>query len=43
MKKGFEDEFDVQLIKGELTEDELELAENFKKECFSTEEWNNRR
>jgi lipoate-protein ligase A len=43
MKKGFEEEFNVDLVKGDLTNEELELAKNFEKECFSAREWNHRR
>jgi lipoate-protein ligase A len=43
MKKGFEEEFGVQLVKGDLTDEELDLAESFERDCFSAEEWNYRR
>jgi lipoate-protein ligase A len=43
MKRGFEEEFNVNLVKGDLTQEELDLAKNFEKECFSAEEWNYRR
>jgi lipoyltransferase/lipoate-protein ligase len=43
MKQGFEEEFDVELCTGFLTEEELVLAKRFEQECFSTEEWNKRR
>jgi len=43
MKKGFEEEFDVELIKGTLTQDEIRLAKKFEKECFGAMEWNHRR
>jgi lipoate-protein ligase A len=43
MKQGFEEEFDVELCEGGLTEEELVLAKRFEQDCFSTEEWNRRR
>ena len=43
MKKGFEEEFDVELIEGVLTQEEKELAKKFEKECFSAKEWNYKR
>jgi lipoate-protein ligase A len=43
MKKGFEEEFKINLINGELTQEELELADRFERECFSAEDWNHRR
>lgn len=43
MKRGFEEEFHVELIDGTLCEEELILAKKFQKECFSTDEWNFRR
>lgn len=43
MKKGFENEFHVKLIKGQLSDEELALAKKFEKECFSAKEWNYRR
>jgi lipoate-protein ligase A len=43
MKIGFEEEFNVKLIKDELTEEETELAKQFKKECFGTKQWNHKR
>ena len=43
MKHGFEEEFDIELCVGTLTEEELLLAKRFEQECFSTEEWNRRR
>jgi len=43
MKIGFEEEFNVELIDGSLTEEEIELAKKFERECFSTRDWNNRR
>jgi len=43
MKKGFEEEFQVELIDGELTLEEKKLAKKFEKEIFSNMEWNHRR
>ena len=43
MKKGFEAEFNVDLIEGTLTKEETKLAQEFEKECFSTKDWNHRR
>ena len=43
MKIGFEEEFDVELILGDLTTEEIELTDKFEREFFSTKEWNHRR
>jgi lipoate-protein ligase A len=43
MKLGFEEEFNVELIKGTLTTEEIELSKKFEKECFSARDWNFRR
>lgn len=43
MKKGFEEEFEIILIDGDLSQEELELADLYEKECFSAEDWNHRR
>jgi lipoyltransferase/lipoate-protein ligase len=43
MKKGFEEEFHVELIEGKLSKEELALAKKFEKECFSAKDWNHRR
>jgi lipoate-protein ligase A len=43
MKKGFEEEFDIELYKGELTKEEMELAKKFENKCFSSYDWNHRR
>ncbi|MDH7517388.1 MAG: biotin/lipoate A/B protein ligase family protein [Candidatus Thermoplasmatota archaeon] len=43
MKKGFEEEFDVELVEGNLTDSETALAEKIEKERFSSREWNHRR
>ncbi len=42
MKKGFEEEFNIFLYEGELTENELELTKKFEKERFSSYNWNHR-
>jgi len=43
MKKGFEEEFHIELIEGKLSKEELALAKKFEKECFSAKDWNHRR
>ena len=43
MKRGFEEEFNVELIEGTLSEEEKELTKKFDKECFSARNWNHRR
>ena len=43
MKKGFEEEFGVKLVKGTLTDEEEELAKKFERECFAAKDWNHRR
>jgi lipoate-protein ligase A len=43
MKKGFEEEFNVRLIPGILTDYELFLTDKFKKECFANPDWNHKR
>ncbi len=43
MKKGFEEEFNVELMEGTLTDEEIDLAKKFEKECFSARDWNHRR
>jgi len=43
MKRGFEEEFHVELIGEQLSKEELSLAKKFEKECFSSKEWNYRR
>ena len=43
LKIGFEKQFDVNLIKGNLTTEEIKLTEKFDKECFSSKEWNHKR
>ncbi len=43
MEKGFEEEFDIKLVEGVLSEEEIRLAGKFEKECFGTQEWNYKR
>ena len=43
MKQGFEKEFNIELITGNLTEYENELADKFEKECFASYDWNHKR
>ena len=43
MKKGFEEEFDMELETDELTDYELELSDKFEKEYFSNPNWNHKR
>ena len=43
MKKGFEEEFDINLLAGGLTKEEIELSKKFEIECFSSYDWNHRR
>ena len=43
MKKGFEEEFNVKLIKESLTDYEQKLAKKFEKEFFTLKEWNYKR
>jgi lipoate-protein ligase A len=43
MKIGFEEEFNVDLVEGNLIDEEKKLARKFDMECFSTKEWNCRR
>ena len=43
MKRGFEEEFSVELIEEPLSEEEKELTRKFEKECFSARDWNHRR
>ena len=43
MKKGFEEEFEIKLIKGTLTKEEEDLTDKFKRECFGSKEWNHKR
>ena len=43
MKVGFEKDFNVELVEGSLTEEEIELTKKFEKEFFGSKEWNHRR
>lgn len=43
MKKGFEQEFSVELVEGKLTEEEKRFAKKFEQEIFGSWEWNHRR
>jgi lipoate-protein ligase A len=43
MKKGFEDEFGIELIQDDLIDEEKNLTEHFEKNCFSLKEWNHKR
>ena len=43
MKKGFEEEFSIELTEGELTVEEKRLTEEFNKKVFSNKEWNHMR
>jgi lipoate-protein ligase A len=43
MKTGFEEEFGIELVEGNLTKEESGLTKKFEKECFSTDEWNYKR
>lgn len=40
MKKGFEENFGVKLVEGQLTQEEKELTEQIREERFSRETWN---
>ncbi len=43
MKKGFEEEFNVDLVEDDLTSEEKNLALDFEKNYFSKKEWNHKR
>lgn len=43
MKIGFEEEFNIELVEGKLTDEETALTKKFKEECFAAREWNHRR
>jgi len=43
MKIGFEKEFNINLVKGKLTNEEISLAKKFEKECFLSKEWNHKK
>ena len=43
MKEGFEEEFNVKLVEGTLTGEEIKLTKKFEKEYFGARDWNYRR
>jgi len=43
MKKGFEEEFKIKLVKGTLTDEEIDLTNKFETECFAAKDWNHKR
>jgi len=43
MKKGFEEEFDVELVEGTLTSGETAMAKKIEKDRFLSKDWNHRR
>ncbi len=43
LKTGFEQEFDISLVKGSLTQREQKLATEYEQSYFSNEEWNHKR
>ena len=43
MKKGFEEEFDVELVEGSLTDVEFAMAKKIENDRFSSKDWNYRR
>ena len=43
LRKGFEETFDVNLVSGELTEEEKALADSFEEDCFGSRGWNHLR
>jgi len=43
MKMGFEKEFNVELVRGGLTNEEIELTKEFETQLFSTKKWNHKR
>jgi lipoate-protein ligase A len=43
LKKGFEEEFDINLIPGNLTDEEEKLTNRFEKVIFGSKEWNHKR
>jgi len=40
MKMGFEKEFKVNLVKGNLTDEEINLAKKYDREIFLSKQWN---
>jgi lipoate-protein ligase A len=43
MKKGFEEEFKINLVEDSLTDYEKDLTDKFEKECFGNTDWNHKR
>ena len=43
MKSGFEEEFNIQLVPGCLTDEEIELTKEFEKQYFASKNWNHKR
>jgi len=43
MTKGFESALDIKLVKGELSQEEIEIAEELKVNKYGTKEWNFKR
>lgn len=43
LAKGFEKTLNIELVEGELTDNELQLAEEIRKDRYSNPEWNHRR
>lgn len=43
LQKGFEEEFNVDLVNGTLTAEEKELAQQYEKQYFLNPEWNHKR
>lgn len=43
LRRGFEETFDISLVKGELTDEEIELTDSFKTSIFGAKEWNHQR
>jgi lipoate-protein ligase A len=43
MKLGFEEEFNIELVEGELTREEIDLTKKFESEYFSNNNWNYKR
>jgi lipoate---protein ligase len=43
LRRGFEETFDISLVKGELTDEEIDLTDSFKTGIFGSEKWNHYR
>ena len=43
MKSGFEEEFNIELVEGDLTSEEIVLTKKFESEYFSNNNWNYKR